>query len=160
MDTNLYPVLPDIEFLWTENRTYGNRNFGLRCARRVTTLSEVLNRQIQLCVETGVQSSDIIDKVMQRTYDYCLGYSELDFRATLVPLDFKRVVRGALAEESRDRTWIVRHLSLLPGRRRIPYPVMFMDTAIRKMGYEWELHDLRYIVESVEDVVVKSQRHR
>lgn len=38
---------------------------------------------------------------------------------------------------------------------------MFIDLAIYKNGDEWEMRDLRHIIESLEDAVGKaSQQHR
>lgn len=72
LDTNLYPVLPDIEFLWTEYRAFGNRKFALRCARQVTTLKKEFGGQILLRHPTEMPSWVAFDEAIWQTYSYCL----------------------------------------------------------------------------------------
>jgi hypothetical protein len=156
VDTDRYPVLPDIEVSWTEYRHLGSHRFALSCARHVTTLGAEFDRQLDSCIEARMRRSRIFHEAMQQTSDYCLGFSKLEGWDSPVTEDFESIVCKILTEESKDRAWSVRHLSVLPGRWQKPCISMFEDLALRKNGYEWEVCDLGYIIESLEKVAGKA----
>jgi len=149
LSKNLYTVLPDIEFSWTEYRAFGNRKFALRCARQVTTLKKEFGKQILSCDLTEMPSWLAYDEARRQTYNYCLGFSELHVRIPPLPSYFEK----ALGEH---RKWTVRHLSLLPESCTALYIPMFEELAHRKNGCEWDMCDLRYIIESLETVASKA----
>lgn len=153
VDTNPHQVLPDIEFSWTEYRASGSYRIAMRCAREVTTVNEEFVRQMYWCDRIGVRSSHILQEAVEQTYIYCLGFSKLEVWVPPVPSDFKDAV---FEEEPEARTWIVRHLSLLSDCWRNLCISMFTDLAICKNGHEWEMRDLKYIIESLEDFVGKA----
>lgn len=126
----------------------------MRCARQATTIGEEFGKQIDWCTLTGVRSTHILEEAIQQTYDYCLGFSKLNIWVPPVPSNFE----DAVFEEFEDKIWIVRHLSLSPTWWRYPCISMFTDLAICKNGYEWEIRDLRYIIESLEDFVGKAPK--
>lgn len=107
---NPHPVLPDIEFSWTEHRAFGSYKIAMRCARQATTIGEEFGKQIDWCIATGVRSSHILEEAIQQTHYYCLGFSKLDIWVPPVPSNFK----DAIFEKFDDKIWIVRHLSLSP----------------------------------------------
>lgn len=154
VNMDMYPVLPNIEFSWTEYRAFGNYKVVMYCARQATTIGEEFGRQIDWCIQTGVRSGYIPQEAAQEAYFYCLGSSKLNIWCPPAPRDFWD---ACCAEEAEgDRTWIVRHLSLLPDCWRYPCISMFTDLAIHKNGYEWNMCDLRYIIEDLEDFVGKA----
>jgi hypothetical protein len=143
------PVLPDIEFSWTEYRTFGgSQKRTVLCARQVTTLDKELGKQIEWCSKHGDPSSVISDTAMELTYHHCLGFSEFYIWIETVPSDFEEAVRE-------DRTWTVRHISIPDDCRSNPRLPMFRELAERKNGSDWEIRDLTYIIESLENVAGK-----
>ena len=161
MDTNLYPVLPDIEFSWTEHGTFSSYKIAMSCVRQNTTLGKAFGKQLARCADTGARTSHILEATMRQTYEYCFGFSMLDVWVPPVPSAFDTAVCSILVEDSEDRIWIVRQLSLPPEYWWNPHISMFIDLAIYKNGDEWEMRDLRHIIESLEDAVGKaSQQHR
>ena len=161
VDTNLYPVLPDIKFSWTEHGTFSSHKVAMSCARQKTTLGEAFGKQLARCANTGARTSHILEETMRQTYEYCFGFNMLDVWVPPIPSAFDTAVCSILVEDSEDRTWIVRQLSLLPEYWWNPHISVFIDLAICKDGQEWEMSDLRQIVESLEGVVGKaSQWHR
>jgi hypothetical protein len=148
VDTNLYPVLPDIEFSWTEYITFGSQERTVLCARQVTNLDKELGKQIEWCNKNGFPSSLIFGMAMELTYQHCLGFSEFPIWIETVPSDFEEAV-------CEDKTWTVRHISIPPDCGSNPRLPVFRELAERKNGSDWEICDLTYIIESLENVAGK-----
>jgi len=127
----------------------------MHCARQMIILNREFGRQLGWCTETGVQSKRVVAEAMQLTYDYCLGFSKLAIYVPRAPSNFKDAI---FEEEFENRPWVVRHLSLLPDCWRYPRISMFTDLAIYKNGHEWDMRDLRRIIESLEEVVGKPRQ--
>ncbi|KAM0707541.1 hypothetical protein Q7P35_004186 [Cladosporium inversicolor] len=135
VDTSLYPVLPDIEFSWTEYRAFDNRKFALHCSRHVIDLKEEFDKQTLLCGLTGSSIWNIPHEVMWQIYENCFGFGKIGVWYSSVPSDFQTAV-------SEKKSWTVRHLSLLAESCSDPNIPFFWELANRKNGCDWEICDL------------------
>lgn len=149
VDTTLYSVLPDIQFSWTEQN---HQDVNILCARQIIDLNKEFELQLAHCGE-AIRDSYKPKEAMTRTYKRYIGLIGTDTSCCYAPSYFKNAVKEGKTWTGRRLSWEPRHCQSTDRDTRNLIADLFQDFKERKYHQNWEIRDLEYIIDLLENVL-------